>query len=54
MEGHLMQIEDGRSLDAERGGKVTWCGQRREGHLVRIEEGRSLGADRGGNVNWCG
>ena len=49
-----MRIEEGRSLGADRGGKVTWCGQRREGHLMRTEEGRSLGADRGGKVTWCG
>ena len=50
-EGHMVRIEEGRSLGADRGGKVTWGRQRREGHLVRIEEGRSLGADRGGKVN---
>ena len=53
MEGHLVRTEEGRSLGADRGGKVTWGGQRREGHLGRIEEGRSLGADRGGKATWC-
>ena len=46
--------EYGRSLGADRGGKVTWGGQRREGHLGRIEEGRPLGADRRGKVTWGG
>ena len=23
---HLVRIEEGRSLGADRGGKVTWCG----------------------------
>ena len=49
-----MRIEEGRSLGADRGRKVTCCRYSREGHLVRIEGGRSLGADRGGKVTWCG
>ena len=49
-----MRIEEGRSLCADRGRKVTCCRYSREGHLVRIEEGKSLGADRRRKVTWCG
>ena len=47
-----MLMEEGRSLGADGGGQVTWCGWRRAGHLVLMEEGRSLGADGGGQVTW--
>ena len=48
-----MLMEEGRSLGADGGGEVTWCGWRRAGHLVQMEEGRLLGADGGGQVTWC-
>ena len=52
--GHLVWMEEDRSLGADGGGQVTWCGWRRAGHVVRMEEGRSLGVDGGGQVTWCG